>query len=148
MDYYGALWTRGVPRLLDFKLRHRDCDFEMSMLSLSGLNVTGNCYNRSNSGTYQFQDLYLQMDGTLEGSYHQLRGVLTFPSSTFTVSGNVASAMIDSVALPMSSPGNRITFSTDQIVGSSPPSTTPNPITLNFIFDVPGGTALVSLTSR
>lgn len=126
------------------------CDFEMPVLTLPTTAVSGVYLQRLTTGTYQLNELFMQMEGTLSGTYNQARGNITFPTGTFTVSGTLASALLDSVALPLLPSGERLSLSTDQIVGSSAPtmSSTPNPLNLNLYFDVPGGTASVSLTSR
>ena len=97
------------------------------------------------TGVYNLEDLHVQMDGSLGGIYSQSSNSITFPAGNFTASGNVASASLNSVTLPLMVPGQRLELSTNQVVGSLSSSMR---LTLNFTFTVPGGTASVSLTTR
>lgn len=144
----------GLVGYLDFSISNCNisgqCEFEMPLLAMSNVDVAGTYLQGTSLGSYEIDDLFLQMDGSLSGVYHIAQGNITFPTDTITVSGGMASGFIDSIALPMIPPGERLTMSTDQIVGSSAFTTSsiPNPVTLNLTFNVPGGTVWVSLTSR
>lgn len=122
------------------------CAFEMPLLMLPHHDISGFYVQGTNTGTYSLENLYLQMESPLSGFYNQSRQTITFPTAGFTVSGNITNISLDSVAMPvLTSPGQRLPFSTSQVVGSS---TITSPLSLNLTFPIPGGTVWASLTVR
>ena len=143
----------GLEGYLDYSISSCSsgtCAFDLSMFSIPHRNVAGYFVQvlttGVTTGAFSLEDLYLQMDGTMSGSYQQSSGNVTFPTATFSASGNIAGGAINNVTLPLTAGDERLTLSTTQVVGSLP--TTTSPLSLNFTFTVPGGTASVSLTTH
>lgn len=142
----------GIVGYLDYSISacaNGSCAFDMPLLMLPHRDMSGYYVQVTSTsvttGTYSLDDLHLQMNGSLSGVYNQSSNSITLPTGSFTASGNVTSASLNSVPLPLMLPGERLELSTSQVVGSL--SSTSH-LTLNFTFAVPGGTAAVSLTTR
>lgn len=119
------------------------CDFTLNALSIPFTNITGiyTLGTTTATGTYTLAGTTIQMLGSLEGRWYQSRNTIVFPSDTFWVHAEVNGITLDSMPLPYSP----LKIGTDQAVGSL---ATTRPLSLNFTFEVPGGTASVSLTAR
>lgn len=120
-----------------------ECDFSVDILvipawDLSGVYLQGTTI----AGSYSIEDLGIKMLGSLEGTWHQSRGTVTFSSDPFWAEATMTSVTLDNSPLPNSP----LTFGTNQVVGNFDSST--SVLSLNFTFDVPGGTASLSLATR
>jgi hypothetical protein len=138
----------GLVGYLDYSISScssGSCVFETSLLLIPHRDVSGVAV-LAGTTPYAITDFAAQMDGTLTGVFQQSNGNITFPSSTMTVSATLNSVTYNNIALPILTPGERLTLSTDQMVGNRRSST--GPLKLNLIFDIPGGTAMVSLETR
>ena len=119
------------------------CDFSVDILVSPANDISG-VYTQGTAvaGSYSIEDLSFEMMGRLEGVWRPSRGTITFGNDHFWATATMTGLTLDNAPLPASP----LRFGTDQIVGRL--STRSPVLSLNFAFDVPGGTATFSLSTR
>jgi hypothetical protein len=119
------------------------CEFELTALSFPPREIAG-VYTQgttTTTGTYSIDDANLQMIGSLTGTWYQSRGTITFPLDSFWAKASMSGVTLNNESLPYWP----LTFGTSQVVGNLSAT---SPLSLNLTFEVPGGTASVSVIAR
>lgn len=93
------------------------------------------------TNTFAIDDLGFVMIGTLEGLWNQSTGSVTFATDTFLGNATMSAVTLNSSSIP----SGPLTTSTTQVVGNL---TSTASLSLSFTFNVPGGSASLTLMTR